>query len=114
MVRQALFDDLQMLHVTARDMLLSAFSPAIYGERTVRTTGLFQTVDTSRPVSLKTPVQCQLSMLTGKDWAIFRCFIALTIVPWNKTKPLNRNVNPRAFLIKVQGYLRLLVLTRIR
>ncbi len=77
-------------------------------------TGLFQTVDSSRPVSLKTPVQCQLSMLMGKDWAIFRCFFALTIVPWNKTKPLNRNVNPRAFLVRVQGYLRLLVLTRIR
>ncbi len=39
MVRRALFDDLQMLHVTARDMLLSAFPPAIYGERLVHING---------------------------------------------------------------------------
>ena len=51
--------------------------------------GLFQTDDTSRPISMKVADQQPPSMRTGEEWALFRCFFALIDVPWNKTKPLD-------------------------
>jgi len=47
---------------------------------------------------MKLADQHQPSMRTGSDWPYYWCFLALIDSRRNKTKPLDRSVNPRVFL----------------